>query len=84
MLAQAESRVEDAGSEALRQQPRQARADLKLAAELEEVRLKRAILVDGKFDLAGAAEAYAAVFAERRFGGGGGGVGEPAEPLGDP
>ncbi len=63
VLAQAESRVEDANSVALREQLQQARADLKLAAALEDVRLKRAILVDGKFDLVGAAEAYAAVFA---------------------
>ncbi len=68
VLAQAESRVDDAG--ALRPPLEQARADLKLAAALEDIRLKRAILVDGRFDLAGAAGEYADVFARAGLVGG--------------
>jgi serine/threonine protein kinase/Tfp pilus assembly protein PilF len=63
VLAQAEGRLDEAGSEDLRQRLKQTRGDLDLAARLEEIRVERATYVDGDFTADAAAEHYAAAFA---------------------
>jgi serine/threonine protein kinase/Flp pilus assembly protein TadD len=63
VLVQAEGRLDEAGSEELRQRLKQTRADLELAARLEEIRVERATYVDGDFAADAAAEHYAAAFA---------------------
>src|SRR5262249_4529169 len=47
VLAQADGRLEEAGSEELRQRLGRARADQELASRLEKARLKRLTLVEG-------------------------------------
>jgi serine/threonine protein kinase/Flp pilus assembly protein TadD len=63
VLAQAESRLDEAGSEDLRQRLKQTRADLELAARLEDIRVERATYVEGDFTANAAVEHYAAAFA---------------------
>jgi serine/threonine-protein kinase len=61
LLTQAKSRLDEAGSDDLRQRLAQAEADLQLAAALEQIRLTPAI--DGnRFDYPSMAEAYAQAF----------------------
>jgi serine/threonine-protein kinase len=50
VLAHEESRQSWAGSEELRQQLARAQADVRLTKRLDEIRQKRATLIDGKFD----------------------------------
>jgi tetratricopeptide (TPR) repeat protein/tRNA A-37 threonylcarbamoyl transferase component Bud32 len=59
------SRLGEEGAADLRQRLVQAQADLRLVKRLDEIRLKRLILVSGKLNLAGAAEAYEAAFREQ-------------------
>jgi serine/threonine-protein kinase len=61
VLTQARSRLDEAGSDDLRQRLAQAEAALQLAATLEQIRLTPAI-GGGRFDYRGMAEAYAQVF----------------------
>jgi tetratricopeptide (TPR) repeat protein len=49
VLAQADNRLDEAGSDDLRRRVAQTRADLKLAARLEQIRLDRASFVAGEF-----------------------------------
>ncbi len=63
VLVRAQARLEDMGSAGLRQKLGQVRTDLELAVQQENIRLKRAVLVNGKFDLAGAAREYEEAFA---------------------
>jgi serine/threonine protein kinase/tetratricopeptide (TPR) repeat protein len=62
-LAQAASRLDDAGSDSLRQQVEQALADLELVVRLEEIRLERATVIDGQLNYERTARAYAEAFA---------------------
>ena len=62
ILAQGRSRLVEAGSDDLRRQLAQAEKDLRLAAELERIRLTPSI-EDNRFDYQGMAAAYAQAFA---------------------
>ncbi len=69
LLRQARQRLEPAGPDDLRQQVDQAAADLELAENLDMARQRAAILVGGRFDIAGAEPLYIDVFAEAGLGG---------------
>jgi serine/threonine-protein kinase len=62
VLEQARDRLGEAGPEDLRQRVEQATADLALVDRLEDIRLKRSTLVEGKFDDRGAEQDYAEAF----------------------
>jgi hypothetical protein len=64
VLAQAESRLDEADSNELRQQFEGTRADLKLASRLEKIRIDRAAFVSGDFAADTAERDYPAAFAE--------------------
>jgi serine/threonine protein kinase/Flp pilus assembly protein TadD len=64
VLAQAEDRIDEAGSEELRRRLTQARANVELATRLDAIRVERAAFVDGEFVGPRAAQDYAAAFAE--------------------
>jgi serine/threonine protein kinase/Tfp pilus assembly protein PilF len=66
VLGQGESRLDEADSDDLKQQLQRARAELDLAAQLEAIRLNRAIPAAGKLDLAAVARERAAGFAVGR------------------
>jgi tetratricopeptide (TPR) repeat protein/tRNA A-37 threonylcarbamoyl transferase component Bud32 len=68
ILEQAEARLGVQGPEDLRRRLEGARRDLDLVALLDAIRLKRATLVEGRFDFAGEDRAYAAVFREAGLG----------------
>jgi tetratricopeptide (TPR) repeat protein/tRNA A-37 threonylcarbamoyl transferase component Bud32 len=68
VLEEAESRLGERGPKDLRGRLDQARRDLDLVARLDAIRLKRATLVEGRFDTATAAPAYAAAFQEAGLG----------------
>jgi eukaryotic-like serine/threonine-protein kinase len=76
-LQQAEDRLDEGGSEEQRRHLERARADLALAFELVRIRLDKAVLVDGQFNLRGVEKAYAEAFRT----GGLGAVGEEAEVV---
>jgi serine/threonine-protein kinase len=67
VLGQAEGRLDDAPDDDLRGRLGQARADLGLAARLEEIRLKRGTFSDGTFDFQSAAREYADAFGQARL-----------------
>jgi superkiller protein 3 len=68
VLEQAEGRLGEGGPEELRGRLERARRDLDLVARLDAIRLKRATLVEGWFDHAGADRDYAAAFREAGLG----------------
>jgi Tfp pilus assembly protein PilF/tRNA A-37 threonylcarbamoyl transferase component Bud32 len=68
VLDQAENRLGEGGPEDLRRRLEQARRDLDLVARLDAIRLKRATVVEGMFDFAGADRGYAAAFQEAGLG----------------
>jgi serine/threonine protein kinase/Tfp pilus assembly protein PilF len=65
-VKRAEGLLAGGASERLRQRVRQWRADLDLASRIEEIRLERAALKGGHFNVAGADRAYREAF--RRYG----------------
>jgi serine/threonine-protein kinase len=67
LLEQAGQRLERAGPDDLRQRASQARDDLALAERLDAARLQAATIVEGKLDVAGGKQKYAAAFAEAGF-----------------
>jgi serine/threonine-protein kinase len=71
VLAQARERLGETGPEDLRQRLEQAAADLDLVDRLEGIRLKRATVVEGKFDDRTAEQDYANAFHEAGLGEGG-------------
>jgi tetratricopeptide (TPR) repeat protein/tRNA A-37 threonylcarbamoyl transferase component Bud32 len=62
VLDQAHSRLPENGPAELSAQLAQARANLRLVQRLEDIRLTRALFTEGKFNYAGAASDYGAVF----------------------
>jgi tetratricopeptide (TPR) repeat protein/tRNA A-37 threonylcarbamoyl transferase component Bud32 len=66
VLVEALSRLGPEGANDLRQRVEQARANPRVAKRLEEIRLQRATIVEGKFNNAGVASDYAAAF--RKYG----------------
>jgi serine/threonine-protein kinase len=62
VLAQARAQLGDAAAEDLRQPLARAQRDLELVVHLDDIRLHRAVLVEGKWDNAGADRAYEAAF----------------------
>jgi tetratricopeptide (TPR) repeat protein len=64
VLAEVDSRLDEADSEDLRQRHKQARADLDLAIRLEEIRVARATYIGGAFAADTAAGDYARAFAK--------------------
>jgi tetratricopeptide (TPR) repeat protein/tRNA A-37 threonylcarbamoyl transferase component Bud32 len=62
VLEQAESRLGEAGPQDLRRHLEQARSDLELVAQLDTIRLKRATMIDGRFDFTTADRDYEAAF----------------------
>ena len=66
ILGQGRSRLVEAGSDDLRRQLAQAEKDLRLAAELERIRLTPSI-EDNRFDYQGMAAAYAQAFATQAW-----------------
>ena len=63
-LAQAAGRLGEEGPPDLRARVERARQDLDLVARLDDIRLSRALVINGNLDFAGAARRYAAAFAE--------------------
>jgi serine/threonine-protein kinase len=61
-LDQAQSRLAEGGQESLRARLERARRELDLVDRLDAIRLKRATLVEGRFDLAGADREYEEAF----------------------
>jgi hypothetical protein len=87
ILGEADRRLGDTGPADLRARAARARADLQLAARLDDIRLRRATIVEGKFDNQTAARDYAAEFQASGLGAGGGGGrggGGPHPAVGDP
>jgi eukaryotic-like serine/threonine-protein kinase len=72
VLEQAEQRLGEGDETELSQRVRRALADLELVGELDDIRLEANIIVQGKFDFAGAARKYAAAFQKA-------GLGEPGD-----
>jgi serine/threonine-protein kinase len=68
VLEQASERLDEAGPADLRQRVQQATADLALVDHLEDIRLRRATIVDGRFDSRGAERDYAATFRDAGLG----------------
>jgi serine/threonine-protein kinase len=68
VLEQTRDRLGETGPEDLRQRVEQATADLALVDRLEDIRLKRSTLVEGKFDDRGAEEHYAEAFRKAGLG----------------
>jgi hypothetical protein len=64
-LVRAEGRVAGGGPADLCRRVKQLRDDLTLVGRLEQIRLKKATVVDGKFDDASADRDYATLFQER-------------------
>jgi tetratricopeptide (TPR) repeat protein len=62
VLGQAFSRLGEEGMDDLRQQLHETRKNLAMVRELDTIRLEKVTLVDGKYDFAKAAPAYAAAF----------------------
>jgi serine/threonine-protein kinase len=68
VLAQTRDRLGESGPEDLRQRLEQAAADLDKVDRLEDIRLKRSTLVEGKFDNRTAERDYAAAFRDAGLG----------------
>jgi tetratricopeptide (TPR) repeat protein len=68
VLEQAESRLGEAGAQDLRQRLEQARHDLEFVVRLDDIRLKRATTVEGRFDTATAEREYGEAFRDAGLG----------------
>ncbi len=68
VMGQARDRLGESGPAALQDRLERARTNLDLVAALDAIRLRRATLVAGKVDWAGAARAYEAAFAQAGLG----------------
>jgi serine/threonine-protein kinase len=72
VLDQAESHLAERGGSNLHERLEQARRELDLVVQLDSIRLKRATIVEGKFDTAGADQSYEETLGEAGLGAVGG------------